>query len=184
MKNVIKRLLGIDLLENNVLTMKRENLKLRDLLSMSNETQNNIQAAVNDLAEMDWNEIARDEFNYSDLAEAIDLEGLVDNIDTSDIAYNVDIQDLASYIDTQSVADEFDLEEVLEKSEINIDNIAEQVVERIKEREGLQHMLVDNVSDMSTEPGVNTDSVQSMIDNAIQQFADSLEVMVSAKINY
>ena len=53
MKNVIKRLLGIDLLESNVLTMKRENLKLRDLLTMCNAELNNLQERVNELQEFE-----------------------------------------------------------------------------------------------------------------------------------
>ena len=51
MKNIIKRLLGIDLLESNVLMMKRENLKLRDLLTMCNAELNNLQERVNELQE-------------------------------------------------------------------------------------------------------------------------------------
>ena len=53
MKNVIKRLLGIDLLESNVLMMKRENLKLRDLLTMCNAELNNLQERVNELQEFE-----------------------------------------------------------------------------------------------------------------------------------
>ena len=53
MKNIIKRLLGIDLLENNVLMMKRENLKLRDLLTMCNAELNNLQERVNELQEFE-----------------------------------------------------------------------------------------------------------------------------------
>lgn len=165
MKNLIIKFLGID-------TIQEENKKLKVELSRLRY----------EVETTDWNEIARDSFSYDELAENIDLYDLVEHMDVSDIAYNIDLSELASNIDTSTIAGEIDMEDVIDQTDINIDTIAEQVAERIAEREGLQHLISED-TDRQDNTGVTTDAVDSMIHTAIQQFADSIEVMVSAKLN-
>ena len=176
MKNAINKFLGVDILQE-------ENLKLRSLLMDANKTINKVKQSVSILEDTDWNEVARDNFDYSELAEAIDLYDLAENIENSDIAYNIDMNDLACHISTADVASELDMDEVIEGCGININSLAEQVAERIADREGMQHLVSEEL-DAQGVNGVTTDAVESMIHVAIQQFADSLEVMVSAKLNY
>jgi PHP family Zn ribbon phosphoesterase len=55
------------------------------------------------------------------------------------------------------------------------------VADKIADRDGMVELVSEEVENQGV--GISTDAVQSMIDTAIQQFADSLEVMVSAKLN-
>jgi hypothetical protein len=175
MKNLINKFLGVDILQE-------ENLKLRSLLMDANKTINKVKQSVSIIEDTDWNEVARDNFNYDDLANAVDMYDLAENIETSDIAYNIDMNDLACHVSTADIASELDMDEVIEGCGINIDTLAEQVAERIADREGMQHLVSEEL-DAQGVSSVTTDAVESMIHTAIEQFADSLEVMVSAKLN-
>ena len=62
-----------------------------------------------------------------------------------------------------------------------MNDFARVVAEKIADRDGMQELVSEEVENQGV--GISTDAVQSMIDTAIQQFADSLEVMVSAKLN-
>ena len=148
----------------------------------ANKTINKVKQTVSIIEDTDWNEVARDNFNYNDLADAIDMYELAENIESSDIAYNIDMSDLACHISTADVASELDMDEVIEGCGITINSLAEQVAERIADREGMQHLVSEEL-DAQGVTGVTTDAVESMIHAAIQQFGDSLEVMVSAKLN-
>jgi biotin-(acetyl-CoA carboxylase) ligase len=92
------------------------------------------------------------------------------------------MNDLACHVSTADIASELDMDEVIEGCGINIDTLAEQVAERIADREGMQHLVSEEL-DAQGVSSVTTDAVESMIHTAIEQFADSLEVMVSAKLN-
>ena len=187
MKNAIIKFLGLDKIQTETTNLFNEVVSLRDRtksLELENHKLINKQVSLQEeLRGTDWDEVARDNFNYSNLADAIDMYELAENIESSDIAYNIDMNDLACHIDTSEIASELDMDEIMERANINIDTIAEQVAERIADREGLQHLVSEEVDAQGTS-GVTTDAVESMIHTAIQQFADSLEVMVSAKLNY
>jgi len=186
MKNLINKFLGVDILQE-------ENLKLRSLLMDANKTINKVKEAVSILEDTDWNEVARDNFDYNDLANAIDMYDLAENIETSDIAYNIDMNDLACHISTSDIASDLDIQDIVENIDysaiqehmtdaLDMDILAQTVSEKIADRDGM-HQLISEEIENQGGGNVSTDAIQSMIDTAIQQFADSLEVMVSAKLN-
>ena len=118
---------------------------------------------------------------------------LTDNLDSSDIASCIDIQELARCIDKEDLASEFNLERVAEYIDygalqqqmtdaLDIDILAQTVSEKIADRDGMHQLISEEIENQGVDT-ISTDAVQSMIDTAIQQFADSLEVMVSAKLN-
>ena len=187
MKNAIAKFLGLDKIQTETTNLFNEVVSLRDrakALELENHKLINKQVSLQEeLRGTDWDEVARDNFSYENLADAIDMYELAENIESSDIAYNIDMNELACHIDTSDIAGELDIDEIMERANINIDTIAEQVAERIADREGLQHLVSEEVDAQGTS-GVTTDAVESMIHAAIQQFGDSLEVMVSAKLNY
>ena len=187
MKNLINKFLGVDILQE-------ENLKLRSLLMDANKTINKVKEAVSIIEDTDWNKVARDNFDYSELANSIDMYDLVENIDMNDIAYNIDMNDLACHINTADIASDLDIEDIVENIDYNtiqehmtdaldIDILAQTVSEKIADRDGMHQLISDEIENQGVS-GVTTDAVESMIHTAIQQFADSLEVMVSAKLNY
>ena len=186
MKNVISKFLGLDKIQTESTNLFNEVVTLRDRiksLELENHKLLNKQVVLQEeLRSTDWNEVARESIRLDDLALSIDMYDLASNIDTSDIAYNIDMNDLACYISTADIAGELDIDDIVEAADLNIDTIAEQVAERIADREGLQHLISEEIDNQGVS-SVTTDAVESMIHTAIQQFADSLEVMVSAKLN-
>jgi len=186
MKNVISKFLGLDKIQTESTNLFNEVVTLRDRiksLELENHKLINKQVSLQEeLQNTDWDEIARDNISLSDLAEYIDMYELASNIDNSDVAYNIDKSDLACYIDASDIASELDMDDVMEHANINIDTLAEQVAERIADREGMQQLVSEELENHAST--ISTDAVESMIHTAIQQFADSLEVMVSAKLNY
>ena len=64
----------------------------------------------------------------------------------------------------------------------NMNEFARIVADKIADRDGMQQLVSEEVENQGVN-NISTDAVQSMIDTAIQRFADSLEVMVSAKLN-
>ena len=182
MKNVISKFLGLDKIQTESTNLFNEVVTLRDRIKSLELDNVKLRNALSILEDTNWNEIARDNISLSDLAEYIDMYDLASNIDNSDVAYHIDNSDLACYIDASDIAGELDMDDVMEHANINIDTLAEQVAERIADREGLQHLISEEIDNQGVS-GVTTDAVESMIHTAIQQFADSLEVMVSAKLN-
>ena len=186
MKNVISKFLGLDKIQTESTNLFNEVVTLRDRiksLELENHKLINKQVSLKEeLQNTDWDEIARDNISLSDLAEYIDMYDLASNIDNSDVAYHIDKSDLACYIDASDIASELDMDDVMEHANINIDTLAEQVAERIADREGMQQLVSEELENHAST--ISTDAVESMIHTAIQQFADSLEVMVSAKLNY
>jgi hypothetical protein len=186
MKNVISKFLGLDKIQTESTNLFNEVVTLRDRiksLELENHKLINKQVSLQEeLHNTDWDEIARDNISLSDLAEYIDMYDLASNIDNSDVAYHIDKSDLACYIDASDIASELDMDDVMEHANINIDTLAEQVAERIADREGMQQLVSEELENHAST--ISTDAVESMIHTAIQQFADSLEVMVSAKLNY
>jgi hypothetical protein len=186
MKNVISKFLGLDKIQTESTNLFNEVVTLRDRiksLELENHKLINKQVSLQEeLQNTDWDGIARDNISLSDLAEYIDMYDLASNIDNSDVAYNIDKSDLACYIDASDIAGELDMDDVMEHANINIDTLAEQVAERIADREGMQQLVSEELENHAST--ISTDAVESMIHTAIQQFADSLEVMVSAKLNY
>ena len=65
---------------------------------------------------------------------------------------------------------------------LDMDILAQTVSEKIADRDGMHQLISEEIENQGVG-NISTDAVQSMIDSAIQQFADSLEVMVSAKLN-
>jgi len=183
MKNAIAKFLGLDKIQTETTNLFNEVVSLRDRAKSLELDNAKLRSALSELEDTDWDSIARDSIDYSDLAGSIDMYDLVGHLDNSDVAYHIDKSDLACHIDTSDIASELDIDEIMERADISIDTIAEQVAERIADREGLQHLVSEEI-DAQGVGGVTTDAVESMIHTAIQQFADSLEVMVSAKLNY
>jgi hypothetical protein len=169
MKNVISKFLGLDKIQTESTNLFNEVVTMRDRiksLELENHKLLNKQVILQEeLRSTDWNEVAR---------ESISIE---------DLALSIDMYDLTCYISTADIAGELDIDDIVEAADLNIDTIAEQVAERIADREGLQHLISEEIDNQGVS-GVTTDAVESMIHTAIQQFADSLEVMVSAKLNY
>ena len=186
MKNAINKFLGVDILQE-------ENLKLRSLLTDANKTINKVKQVVSLIEDTDWNEVARDNFDYNELASSIDMYDLCENIETSDIAYNIDMNDLACHVSTEDIANDLNMDDIIENIDygklqesmtdaLDIDILAQTVSEKIADRDGMHQLISEEVENQGVG-NISTDAVQSMIDSAIQQFADSLEVMVSAKLN-
>ena len=129
-----------------------------------------------------------EEFDTDDIAREIDYSSLAYSLDYYDLASNVDVGDIAYAIDKDDLAAELDMEDEIAKSleayfeGDNVNEFARIVADKIADRDGMQQLVSEEVENQGVNT-VSTDAVQSMIDTAIQQFADSLEVMVSAKLN-
>ena len=176
MKKFIIKLLGLD--------------KIQTQLEYVTVKHNQLQKEFNDT---NWQDIAKDSISTRDIAEQVDMYDLTDNLDSSDIASCIDIQELARCIDKEDLASEFNLERVAEYIDygalqqqmtdaLDIDILAQTVSEKIADRDGMHQLISEEIENQGVDT-ISTDAVQSMIDTAIQQFADSLEVMVSAKLN-
>ena len=187
MKNAIIKFLGID-------KIQEENQKLTALLRDAKTHIERLSRSIEELEDTDWDGIARDSVDYSELASSIDMYDLVNYLDMSDIASHIETSDLARYIDASDVASYIDTESVAEQIDYNalqdqltdaldVDLLAQTVSEKIADRDGMHQLISEEIENQGVG-GITTDAVQSMIDTAIQQFADSLEVMVSAKLNY
>lgn len=195
MKQFIIKFLGLDKIqqENAYLIRKVDNLS-------------------NDLYNKDWSDDIQANISYRELERNLDYSSLpispsdiAEEFDTDDIAREVDYCAIASYIDIYDLASQIELDEVARHIDDNDiaacidldDNIANSlmryfegermndfaniVAEKIADRDGMQQLVSEEVDNQVSS--ISTDAVQSMIDTAIQQFADSLEVMVSARLN-
>jgi hypothetical protein len=128
-----------------------------------------------------------EEFDTEDIASELDYYSIACELDTYDIASNIEASDIAYAIDKDELASCFEwddliadsLEKYFEGDRMN--DFSRVVAEKIADRDGMQELVSEEVDNQVS--GISTDAVQSMIDTAIQQFADSLEVMVSAKLN-
>lgn len=176
MKKFIIKFLGLDKIQTQL-----DNVTFR---------HNELQKEFNDT---NWQDIAKDSISTRDIAEQVDMYDLTDNLDSSDIASCIDIEELARCIDMEDLSKELDIETIAEiidyaalqdkfTDSIDMDSLAQSVSEKIADRDGM-HQLISEEIDNQHVGTISTDAVQSMIDTAIQQFADSLEVMVSAKLN-
>lgn len=172
MKNAIIKFLGLDKIQAEVVTLQKR-------LDVYDKT--------------DFQTIAQDVLDYDALAQSVDVYDLASNVDTSDVAYHVETTEVARYIDHSEIASEFDLESLAEHIDypalqeqmtdaLDIDILAQTVSEKIADRDGMHQLISEEIENQGVG-NISTDAVQSMIDSAIQQFADSLEVMVSAKLN-
>lgn len=197
MKNVISKFLGLDKIQTESTNLFNEVVTMRDRiksLELENHKLLNKQVVLQEeLRATDWNEVARESISINDLALSIDMYDLAGNIDTSDIAYNIDMNDLACHISTAEIAGELDIQDIVDNIDYNtiqehmtdaldMDILAQTVSEKIADRDGMHQLISDEIENQGGG-NVSTDAIQSMIDTAIQQFADSLEVMVSAKLN-
>ena len=129
-------------------------------------------------SEFDTDDIAREVDHYS-IASEIDMYDLASSIEMSDLAYSIDKDDLASSMDMDDEIAK-SLEAYFEGD--NMNEFARIVADKIADRDGMQQLVSEEVENQGVN-NISTDAVQSMIDTAIQRFADSLEVMVSAKLN-
>jgi hypothetical protein len=168
MKKAIQKFLGIDNLINDAMTLteqikdlERENAKLRGHIS-------NLTIDI----------------DYDSLAYCIDYSELGCNLDNYDVAVNIPLDDLAMCLDYTEVGGNIDYDTLQQHltDAINIDILAETVSEKIADRDGMHQLISEEIENQGGS-GISQDAVESMIHNAIQQFADSLEVMVSAKLN-
>lgn len=177
MKKFIIKFLGLDKIQTQL-----DNVTFR---------HNELQKEFNDT---NWQDIAKESISIGDIAEQVDMYDLVDNLDSSDIASCIDVEDLAKYIDKEDLARELDIEEISGNIDygalqdkftdaIDMDALAEAVSEKIADRDGMHQLISEEIENQGVGT-ISTDAVESMIHTAIQQFADSLEVMVSAKLNY
>jgi len=176
MKKFIIKFLGLDKIQTQL-----DNVTFR---------HNELQKEFNDT---NWQDIAKESISISDIAEQVDMYDLTENLDNSDIASNIDLQELARCIDKEDLARELDIEEVSENIDygsiqdsftdaIDMDALAQTVSEKIADRDGMHQLISEEIENQGVGT-ISTDAVESMIHTAIQQFADSLEVMVSAKLN-
>lgn len=172
MKNAIIKFLGLDKIQAEVVTLQKR-------LDVYDKT--------------DFQTIAQEVLDYDALAQSVDVYDLASNVDTSDVAYHIEHSDVARYIDHSEIASEFDLESLVEHIDygnlqeqmtdaLDMDILAQTVSEKIADRDGMHQLISEEIENQGVG-NISTDAVQSMIDSAIQQFADSLEVMVSAKLN-
>lgn len=181
MKKFIIKFLGLDKIQTQL-----DNVTFR---------HNELQKEFNDT---NWQDIAKESISIGDIAEEIDMYDLAEHIDSSDIASCIDVEDLARYavvlIDKEDLASELDIEEISGNIDygalqdkftdaIDMDALAETVSEKIADRDGMHQLISEEIENQGVGT-ISTDAVESMIHTAIQQFADSLEVMVSAKLNY
>ena len=195
MKQFIIKFLGLDKIqqENTYLINKVDNLS-NDLYNK--DWSDEISSCI-DYRELEHRmEYHKLGINASDIAEEFDTDDIAREVDYCAIASYIDIYDLASQIEVDEVARYIDDNDVAACIELddNIVNSLERyfegekmnefariVAEKIADRDGMQQLVSEEVDNQVSN--ISTDAVQSMIDTAIQQFADSLEIMVSAKLN-
>jgi len=183
-KQAIIKWLGLDYVVNKLDSVS-EDLYHRDWSSSINYNElekelryDRIDVSSSDVAsEFDAEDIAG-ELSYYHIACELDAYEIASNIDASDIAYNIDKEELAAAFDLDDLIAE-SLNRYFEGDKMN--DFASIVAEKIADRDGMIELVSEEVENQGV--GISTDDVQSMIDTAIQQFADSLEVMVSAKLN-
>lgn len=170
MKNVIAKFLGLDKIQQENANLQSQVARLEKRLSLYDET--------------DFTEIAKETMNYYDIASSVDMYDLAGHIDASDIAYNLDTDDVARCLDYESLSEHIDYRAFQEQmtDALDMDILAQTVSEKIADRDGMHQLISEEIENQGVG-NISTDAVQSMIDSAIQQFADSLEVMVSAKLN-
>ena len=183
-KNAIVKWLGLDYVVNKLDNVS-EDLYHRDWSSSINYRELE--------REMDYgrfninSEDIADEFSTSDIACELDYYSIACELDTYDIASNVEASDIAYAIDKEELASCVDWDDLIADSlqryfeGEKMNDFSRIVAEKIADRDGMQELVSEEVDNQVS--GISTDAVQSMIDTAIQQFADSLEVMVSAKLN-
>lgn len=206
MKQFIIKFLGLDKIQTDIQFVQRENARLRTLLQEANDKASNL---YHDLDNKDWgddidyrqlereldydrfgigSEDVADHFDVDDIARYIDHFAVANELDLYDVSSNIDFGELARYIDKDDVAACIDLDDNIANSLMRyfegekMNDFANIVAEKIADRDGM-HQLVSEEIENQNVGNISTDAVQSMIDTAIQQFADSLEVMVSAKLN-
>jgi replicative DNA helicase len=191
MKNVIIKFLGLDKIqqENAYLINKVDNLS-NDLYHRDWSSSINYRELEREIDygkfNIDAEDIA-DEFSTDDIAREIDHCAVAGELDLYDVSSNIDMGELARYIDKDDIASAIDLDDTI--SEVldrhfdgeKMNEFASIVAEKIADRDGMHQLVSEEVDNQVNS--ISADAIQSMIDTAIQQFADSLEVMVSAKLN-
>ena len=184
MKQLIIKFLGLDKIQQELESVKAQSYKLEQ-----------------QLIDVDWTDEASRGIDYDTLSGYIDEGDGANCFDANDIASRIDVSDIAYEIDTrelaQGIADELSYSDIA-------DNISEQHIadcldmdepitniineldwETILSNINVGDRLAETTSDTEedTTRNISMDAVESMIDAKVQQFADSLEVMVSAKLN-
>ena len=184
MKKFIIKFLGLDKIQQELESVKKHSHKLEQ-----------------QLIDIDWTDEASRGIDYDTLSGYIDEGDVANCFDVTDIAGRIDVSDIAYEIDTrelaQGIADEVSYSDIA-------DNISEQHIadcldmddaitniineldwESILSNINIGDRLAETSSDAEedTSRNISMDAVESMIDAKVQQFADSLEVMVSAKLN-
>jgi len=187
-KNAIIKWLGLDYVVNKLdnvsydlynKTWEAEISSCIDYRELERELEyHKINISASDVAE---------EFSEEDIAYNLDYTTIANELDSYDIASSIEMSDLARYIDKDEVAANIDLDDTIADSLSRyfegekMNEFSRLVADKIADRDGMVELVSEEVENQGV--GISTDAVQSMIDTAIQQFADSLEVMVSAKLN-
>jgi hypothetical protein len=174
MKNAIAKFLGLDKVQKEATELFQEVQSLRNRMHEV-ETEN---VRLRGLCDQTIN------IDYSELGCEIDYSSLSYEVDSYDVACNIEMYDLAQHLDYQQVAESIDYTEFQNHmtDALDMDILAQTVSEKIADRDGMHQMISEEIENQGVG-NISTDAVQSMIDTTIQQFADSLEVMVSAKLN-
>lgn len=183
-KNAIINWLGLDYVLNKLDSVS-EDLYNRDWSASINyrEIERELDYGRFDISASD----VADEFSADDIACEINSYDIACELDTYDIASNVEVGDIAYAIDKDELATCVDWDDLIADSlqryfeGERMNDFSRIVAEKIADRDGMHELVSEEVDNQVSS--ISTDAVQSMIDTAIQQFADSLEVMVSAKLN-
>lgn len=192
MKNLVIKWLGLDKIqqENAYLINKVDNLS-SDLYTKDWSSSINYRKLEQELDYSRFNidaEDIADEFSTDDIAREISHCAVAGELDLYDVASNIDMSELSRYIDKDDVANAIDLEDTIPQEleryfeGERMNDFANIVAEKIADRDGMHELVSEEIENQGVG-NISSDAVQSMIDTAIQQFADSLEVMVSAKLN-
>jgi hypothetical protein len=175
MKKAIQKFLGIDNLINDAMTARQQAVTFTERIKELERENANLRGHISNLTI---------DIDYDSLAYNIDYSELGYNLDSYDVAVNIPLDDLSMSLDYTEVAGNLDYDTLQQHitDAIDMDILAETVSEKIADRDGM-HQLISEEIENQGGGGISQDAVQAMIDTAIQQFADSLEVMVSAKLN-
>jgi uncharacterized protein YajQ (UPF0234 family) len=177
MKKMILKWLGLENLILDAEFAKQKHDALYNMVVVLYDENKKLSRKISSMdvgVEVDYNELAN-AISYADLAYDLDYNELSENLDMSDLSISLDYEALAEHIDYKSLSNGI-------IDEVDMDDLADTVSEKIADRDGM-HQLISEEIENQGGVGINTDAVESMIDTKIQQFADSLEVVVSAELN-
>jgi len=177
MKKFIIKFLGLDKIQQELEYVKAHSHRLEQ-----------------EIVNVDWTSEASNGIDYDTLAGYFDLDDIAGCFNVRELSKHLDMYELSEYVSADDIARELDISELAEHIDysnlqeylndvIDIDTLAQTVSEKIADRDGMHQLISEEIENQGIGNGISQDAVESMIHTAIQQFADSLEVMVSAKLN-